>query len=128
MPVFSKPQWIQDFKETKLWSVSFAQEKFPDCEFKFYITSKAEEGGYYLYGFETDANAAFKLRRELVKQLDNPKLFLRAKRQNAFENHDSDADLDFFRDRHNEGVGIEDIPRHLRAGYLAYQRGRRTAR
>ncbi len=112
-------------------SLEFCSEKLPNAEFVYHVLLKRTDGEYEDHGSTASATEAFDLRRELVAETGITKYFVRARqiRQRFIEaDGDDDAALDFFRDKHAEGVGIEDIPRHLRAGYLAYQRGRRSAR
>ena len=114
-----------------MWSLEFAAEKFPQADFVFHVLLKRTEGSYEDHGYTDTATEAFQLRRDLITETGETKYFVRARRveQRWIEaDGDDDAALDFFRDKHAEGVGLEDIPRHLRAGYLAYQRERRTAR
>ena len=123
MAQFSKPQKIESFKEAKLWSLDWAQETFPDCEFYFYICEKVD-GGYLLHGIEYDTNDAFNLRRDLVEKLGTTKLFIRAKRKplaihfNA--DPDSDAEYEACKDFYNEGRSIHEVPMSLRSAFKDY--------
>ncbi|EHA64080.1 hypothetical protein [Synechococcus sp. WH 8016] len=117
-------------KEEMFWTLEFAEDKLPDAKFCFYVLRKAAEGSYESHGWASEPSEDFALRRELVSETGITNYFVRAKRvTKRFISSDGDDDsaLDFFRDKHDEGVGIENIPRHLRLGYLAYCRGRRSA-
>ena len=114
-----------------MWDIQWAQSTFPESNFVFYILRKVGEGKYETHGYAKTPHEAFTLRRELVGETGITNYFVRAKqvrKTTVWAEPDGDSTLDFFRDKHAEGVGLEDIPRHLRAGFLAYQRGRRTAR
>ena len=129
MAEFNGPQWIRDLKSTKLWSLDFAQEKFPNAEWLFYICEKTNDG-YLLHGLEYDSDDAFKLRRELVKKLGTTKLFIRAKRkpEQSFS-IDSDESLDACRDYFNEGRSVNEVPEALQPAFRNFCRNRgRSAR
>lgn len=125
------PKLFNSLKDQRMWSIDWAQTTFPEAEFVFHVLLKRTDGEYEDHGSTPTATEAFELRRELVAETGITRYFIRARRleQRIIEaDGDDDAALDYFRDKFNEGVGLEDIPRHLRAGYLAYQRGRRSAR
>ena len=133
MTRINPPQIFNNLKEQRLWSLEWAQDTFPDATFVFHVLLKRTDGEYEDHGHTHTATDAFQLRRELVEETGISRYFIRARRveqQQRFieADGDDDAALDYYRDKHAEGVGVEDIPRHLRNGYLAYQRGRRTAR
>ncbi len=128
---FNPPYEVTNLKNERMWDVTWSRQTFPTQDFDFYLLQKTESG-YIVHARCTDAMESFDFRKQLVAE-GVSKPFIRAKQRQAPQDRfsaydDSDATLDFFRDKHNEGVGLEDIPRHLRAGYLAYQRGRRSAR
>lgn len=129
MAEFNGPQWIRDLNSTKLWSLDFAHEKFPDAEWFYYICEKTDDG-YLLHGLEYDTSDAFTLRRELVKKLGTKKLFIRAKRkpEQTFSN-DSDESLDACRDYFNEGRSVNEVPVGLQSAFRAFCRSHgRSAR
>ena len=128
MKRITPPQKFSSLKEAKLWSIDWAKETFPEADFSFYILRKVAEGSYEAHGITSTPSDAFKLRRELVEETGITNYFVRAKQVRKTKIWAETANEDFFRDKHAEGVGLEDIPRHMRADYLAYQRGRRTAR
>lgn len=121
-----------NLRAERLWSIDWAQETFPTEELAYVVCLKLAEGSYENHGTERTASAAFALRRELVAETGITKYFIRATRiQRTFISADGDDDtaLDFFRDKFNEGVGLEDIPRHLRKDYLTFCRNHgRSAR
>ena len=130
MQRLNPPVRFTSLKEEKFWTLEFAEDKLADDDFRFYVLRKAAEGSYESHGWASEPSEAFALRRELVSETGITNYFVRAKRvTKRFISSDGDDDsaLDFFRDKHDEGVGIENIPRHLRLGYLAYCRGRRSA-
>ncbi len=123
---FTKPQKV-DPEAIDFWSVT-STEKDTDMEFRFFVASKNADGTNILYGQADSAFDALQLKKELSEELGKF-LFVRAKRKEKVALADfSDETLDFFRDSHAEGVSLQDIPRPLRLGYLAFQRGRRSAR
>ena len=114
-----------------MWSLEWAQATFPTAEFVFHILRKVGEGSYEDHGFTEEPGDAFQLRRELIAETGITNYFVRAKKvakTHFYAEPDGDTTLECLRDWHAEGRGLEDIPRNLRADYLAYQRGRRTAR
>ena len=130
MQRLNPPVRFTSLKDEKFWTLEFAEDKLPDAQFNFFVLRKAAEGSYESHGWASEPSEAFALRRELVSETGITNYFVRAKRVTKTfisSDGDDDAALDFFRDKHNEGVGIEEIPRHLRLGYLAYCRGRRSA-
>ena len=122
------PQKFSSLKESKLWSIDWARDTFPQSSFGFYVLRKVAEGNYEAHGYAATPTEAFKLRRELVEETGVKNYFVRAKQIRKTTIWAESTNEDFFRDKHAEGVGLEDIPRHMRSDYLAYQRGRRTAR
>ena len=122
------PQKFSSLKESKYWSIDWARDTFPNSQFAFYILRKVGEGDYEVHGYAHTPDDAFRLRRELVEETGITNYFVRAKQIRKTTIWAESSNEDFFRDKHAEGVGLEDIPRHLRKDYLAYTRGRRTAR
>lgn len=122
---FNPVRKTADLKSVKLWDTTWAQDTFPQAQFDFYVCQKVADG-YRIFGYSASLHEAFTYRRELAK--DGQKYFLRAKRSVVIA-HDPDSDdsYDYFKGKHAEGVGIEDIPRNLRAGYQAFCRNRRSA-
>ncbi|MDB4336922.1 hypothetical protein OAA10_00255 [bacterium] len=108
-----------------MWSLDWAEETFPDSEFTFHVLLKVGDQSYEEHGFTDEPSEAFALRRELIGETGITNYFVRARRiikTNFYAETDSDQSLDFFKDKFNEGVGVEDIPRHLRLGYMTYCR------
>lgn len=125
MTRFNPPQRFTSLKEQKFWSLEFSADKFPDDDFRFYVLRKVSEGSYEAHGWTTEPSEAFALRRELVAETGATNYFVRAKRvvKTYMDPHgDDDSALDFFRDKFAEGVGVEDIPRHLRLSYMTFCR------
>ena len=131
MTRINPPARFTSLKEEGFWTLEFSTDKFPNDDFRFYVLRKVAPDSYESHGWESEPGEAFALRRELVAETGITNYFVRAKRvvkTHFYAEPDGDATLERFRDWHAEGVGLEDIPRPLRAGFLAYQRDRRTAR
>ena len=129
---FDPPQDITNLKQERLWDITWARQTFPTHDFDFYLLEKLESG-YRVHAWATDATEAFDLRKRLIAEGVCQKPFIRAKQRPApvvtiTDYDDDDGAYDFYKDKWAEGVGVEDIPRHLRQGYLAFCRDRRSAR
>jgi hypothetical protein len=121
-----------NLRAERLWSIEWAQDTFPGEDLRYVVCLKLAEGSYENHGTEHTASEAFALRRQLVAETGITNYFIRAtkaKQRRIEADGDDDAALDYFRDRFNEGVGVADIPRHLRKDYLTFCRTRgRSAR
>lgn len=125
---FSNPQRIPSPDDAKLWSITSVERLDSDDDFRFLCCRKLEDGSILTLGQADTLVEATQLKKELSKEL-NCLIFLKAKKIERVELVDySDAQLDRFRDWYNEGVGLADVDRPLRAGYLAFLRDRRSAR
>ena len=91
-----------------------------DSEFRFHILKKLESGYRWFASCDT-ATEAFQLRRKLVKELGDSKLFLRASRVKApapvAPVVDEDDAYDAFRDYYSEGLMEDQVPPALREAY-----------
>lgn len=94
-----------------------------DSEFRFHILKKLESGYRWFASCDT-ATEAFQLRRKLVKELGDSKLFLRASRVKAPAPAapviDESDHYDVFRDWDREGLLEQDVPVGMKEAYRQY--------
>ena len=125
---FTKPQNIPDPDEANLWSITSVDNHDAHEEFRFFICRKHEDGSITTYGQADSVFDALQLKKQLAAEL-GCLLFLKAKRRENPLVDFSDEQLERFRDWFAEGIGLFDVDRPLRAGYLAFCRTRgRSAR
>lgn len=125
---FTKPQNIPNPDEADLWSITSVDNHDIHDEFRFFVCKKHQDLSYTIYGQADTVFDALQLKRELAAEMDCL-LFLKAKRKADPLVDFSDAQLDRFKDWFAEGIGLYDVDRPLRAGYLAFCRTRgRSAR
>lgn len=114
MKRINPPTRFTNLKAERMWSLEFAQEKFPEEPFHYFVLLKVAENSYETHGVSDTATEAFKLRRELVGETGQTKFFIRAKRKPVIDKGFNDSNEDTFRDALQSGdtsfIAEKDLP------------------
>lgn len=99
MSLFSKPHAFKSFKDSKLYSVEWAQETLIGTTLEFHVVSKIDQSSYLDHGSFGSLSEAFSVRRSLAEKDSSHSYFLRAakKRYLVAEGNDSDLWREAFR-------------------------------
>ena len=78
MSLFPRPRAFGSFKDSKLYSVEWAQQTLIGTTLEYHVISKRDEGVYWDFGSFETLSEAFSVRRSLASKDSAHSYFLRA--------------------------------------------------